>query len=357
MITFLCSLLLADYGADVVRIDRPDTAFGPPDTLCRRKRSIVIDLKSQASRAALLAITDIADVLIDPFRPQVLERLGLGPEVLCQRNPRLIYARLTGFRRDGLWGPRAGHDINYLAVSGVLGLLGRRDENPAPPVNILGDFAGGGAACAMGILLALLRRGVSGCGQVVEANMVDGTSYLATFPRQHLVTPNWNRPRGENLLDGAAPYYEVYKCKDGKFVAVGAQEPKFYNLLIAGLGLSKDTLPDRDDRDKNWPILKDVFSKRFAQKTQAEWREIFDEVDACVSPVLGMHEIESPFRPFVELSESPSLAVADQEPFPILPKGQGCKEILEEWLTHKSRAELRFVPGSKVLYMRDAARL
>jgi len=324
-------LVLADYGADVVRVDRLVTPFGPPrDTLCRRKRSVVVDFKSPGSRLAFLELVKVADVLIDPYRPGVMNRLGLGPNVLCALNPRLVYAHLHGFRPGGLYGTRAGHDINYLAAAGILSLLGRKDETPAPPANILGDFAGGGLVCVTGILMALMHRQVSGKGQVVTANMVDGSAYLATFARQQLGRQNWDRPRGENLLDGAAPFYEVYATKDDRFVAVGAQEPQFYQALLKGLGLEMALLEQWDRA--HWPATKERFADRFRQKTMDEWRAIFDGVDACVTPVWTMGETEQPHAPLVELSDSPSLDVAVQEDFPELKKGEGCTEVLREWV-------------------------
>jgi alpha-methylacyl-CoA racemase len=350
-------LILADYGADVVRIDRLVTPFGPPrDTLCRHKRSIVIDFKHPPSRDAFLELVRAADILIDPYRPGVMARLGLGSDTLLRLNPRLIYAHLHGFRPDGIYGARAGHDINYLAVSGILSILGRKGEKPAPPANVLGDFAGGGLVCVTGILMALMHRLQTGKGQVVTANMVDGSAYLATFPRQQHGRQNMDRPRGENLLDGAAPFYEVYETKDGRFVAVGAQEPQFYAQLLAGLGLDQDndTLAASglgsgggDDKEKkknktmlagkqwdreHWPETKEVFARVFRTKSRDEWRQVFDGTDACVSPVLEFGEVERPHKPLVELSETPSLDVSVQEDFPELKKGQGCLEVLKEWV-------------------------
>lgn len=328
------SLVLADYGASVVRIDRPVAPFGPPrDTLCRHKRSIVIDFKKEPSRHAFLEFVKQADILIDPYRPGVMDRLGLGSNVLRELNPRLIYAHLYGFRPDGKYGLRAGHDINYLAVSGVLSLLGRKDEVPAPPSNVLGDFAGGGLVCVTGILLALTRRSITGKGQVVTANMVDGTTYLATFLRQQKGHQNMDKPRGENLLDGAAPFYEVYRTKDERFVAVGAQEPQFYAELLAGLKLDSKNMPAQWDRTQ-WPRTKQLFARIFREKTIQEWTEIFDHTDGCVSPVLHMEEIEKPFRPLVELSESPSLDVAVQEEYPELKRNEGWEEAVREWIPH-----------------------
>ncbi|ETN36792.1 uncharacterized protein HMPREF1541_09070 [Cyphellophora europaea CBS 101466] len=342
-------LILADYGCDVVRVDRPGEVFGPKDSLVRGKRSIVIDLKSDSSRNVFLRLANAADIVIDPYRPGVLDRLGVGANVLCASNPRLIYAQLSGYRADSLvYGQRAGHDINYLGVSGVLSLFGRKNEAPAPPGNILGDFAGGGHVLVTGILLALIHRSSTGRGQVVRANMVDGAAYLATMPRQHLTQPAWNRPRGENLLDGAAPFYEVYKTADDRYITVGAQEPQFYAQLLTGLGMNSSELPDRNERT-NWPALKTIFANKFKQKTLAEWRAIFDHTDACVAPVLHMDETESPHKPLVELSESPSLDISEQQLFPQLSKNHGAGNLLREWLPRDFRNIVVDDIGSRVL--------
>jgi alpha-methylacyl-CoA racemase len=243
-------LLLADNGASVLRIDRAipnithskSTSILPlptSDLLTRHKSSVAVDLKSAAGIAFVKSLAQNADVVIDPFRPGILEKLGLGPDVLLNLNPRIIIGRMTGFRRDGRYKDMAGHDINYIAVSGALAMLGRKGEKPLPPANILGDFAGGGATLFQGILLALLAREKTGKGQVVEANMVDGSSYLTTFPRMLLNTPMWNNPRGENVLDSGCPWYDTYETKDGKFMAVGALEPVRY-LSPPALQLSEE---------------------------------------------------------------------------------------------------------------------
>lgn len=213
-------MLLADYGATVLRLDRAP-AQPTSDQLTRRKTSICVNLKSPSAIALIKKIIPSVDVVIDPFRPGVLEKLGLSPEdVLLKLNPRLIVGRMTGFRRDGKYSMMAGHDINYIAVSGVLSLFGRKGEKPYPPGNVVGDFAGGGAMCFLGILLALLARERSGFGQIVEANMVDGSAILATMPRMGLKTQVWSGERGTNMLDGGAPYYGTYETKDGKYMAV-----------------------------------------------------------------------------------------------------------------------------------------
>ncbi|KAJ6130405.1 hypothetical protein N7512_003185 [Penicillium capsulatum] len=300
-------LLLADYGASVLRIDRPSAISG--DQLTRRKTSITLDLREASSRDVLLRLLTATDVLIDPYRPGVLERLGLSPtEVLLKHNPRLIVARMTGFRRDGKYKDMAGHDINYIAVSGVLSMLGRQGDKPYAPGNIIGDFAGGGAMCLMGILLALISRSHTGRGQVVEANMVDGSAYMATFPRLSRQTPAWDGPRGENLLDGGCPYYDTYETQEGKYFAVGALEPQFYAALLRGLGFDAKAIPAREDRD-NWPALRALFTQRFKEKTRSEWERVFDGTDACATPVLEQGELEAAEyeqRSAVHLTGSPA---------------------------------------------------
>lgn len=213
-------MLLADYGATVLRLDRAPTQLSS-DQLTRRKTSIAVNMKSPAGLALIKKIVQQVDVVIDPFRPGVLEKAGLSPEdVLLKLNPRLIVGRMTGFRRDGKYSMMAGHDINYIAVSGVLSMFGRKGEKPYPPGNVVGDFAGGGAMCFLGILLAIIAREKNGFGQVVEANMVDGSAILATMPRLGTKTQVWDRERGTNMLDGGAPFYGTYETKDGKYMAV-----------------------------------------------------------------------------------------------------------------------------------------
>ncbi|RFU35258.1 hypothetical protein B7463_g1056, partial [Scytalidium lignicola] len=316
-------LLLTDNGASVLRIDRaiPNVTYTnnkpPPtgDLLTRHKRSVAVDLKSTGGVDFIKSLAPHVDVIIDPFRPGVLEKLGLGPDVLLKINPRLIYGRMTGFRRDGKYKEMAGHDINYIAVSGALALLGGKGEKPLPPANILGDFAGGGAVLFQGILLALLARERDGKGQVVEANMVDGSAYLATLPRLLLKTPSWSQPRGENLLDGGCPYYDTYETKDGKYMAVGALEPQFFAELLKGLGLAGQGIEKTRMQRETWPDLKGKFEKIFKSKTRSEWEAVFDKTDACCTPVLDYRELESDptregdQRPSVTLRETPSLAL------------------------------------------------
>nr|XP_060617349.1 alpha-methylacyl-CoA racemase [Anolis sagrei ordinatus] len=340
----LCGLLLADFGAQVVRVDRcPRASSSATDVQARGKRALAVDLKQPRGAALLRRLCRKADVLIEPFRPGVMEKLGLSPDLLLQDNPRLIYARLTGFGQAGKYAPLAGHDINYLAVSGVLSRLGRKDENPYAPTNVLADFAGGGVMCAMGILLALHERTKSGKGQVIDASMVEGAAYLSSFLWKAQKIGLWARPRGENLLDSGAPFYETYKTSDGKYMAVGALEPQFYKQFIIGLGLDSLKLPHQMSLS-DWPEMKKTFADVFLTKTQAEWCAIFDGIDACVTPVLTTDEAafhphnkergsflendqgEISPRPAPVLSRTPATPSFKRDPF----IGEHTKEILLE---------------------------
>ncbi|KAK4127593.1 alpha-methylacyl-CoA racemase [Parathielavia appendiculata] len=368
-------LLLADAGASVLRIDRPPSQSSTPpaaDLLTRRKRSIAVNLKDPAGVSLIRALVAQADVLIDPYRPGVLEKLGLGPADLCPLNGRLVYARLTGFRRDGRFASMAGHDINYLAVSGVLALLGRKGQPPTPPGNLLGDFAGGGAVLFQGILMALLARARTGRGQVVEANMVDGVSYLASFARFARRTPVWDRERGENLLDSGCPWYDAYETKDGRWMAVGALEPQFFAELVMGLGLAGQGWEDgrRYDRDQ-WPELRRVMEGVFKSKTRDEWERVFEGTDACCTPVYeygemeGGGRMEGDQRPAVALRATPCLAVwknaADAshgqgkgiegkgyDGYTLEP-GHGGEETLKEWLDWSKGDQFDVSEGGLVL--------
>lgn len=282
--------VLADLGAEVLRVDRPaDAVDPPPDPLARGRRSVPLDLKRAASIAAVLRLIDRADVLIEGFRPGVCERLGVGPQVCLERNPRLVYARLTGWGHDGPLAPRAGHDINYLVVAGALEPIGPADAPPVPPINYVADFGGGGMLCVVGILAALYERQRSGLGQVVDAAMIDGSALLTAGLHGLRTRGLWPGDRGSNLLDGGAPFYRTYACADGRFVAVGAIEPKFYTELLAGLGLVEAELPTQDDRAR-WPELAERFAAAFATKTRDEWARILADRDACVTPVLSPAE-------------------------------------------------------------------
>ncbi len=286
------AMLLADMGADVIRVDRVPLgtdigAFG--DTLSRGKRSIGLNLKTPQGVEAALRVLQTCDVLLEGFRPGVMERLGLGPEDVHGRNERIVYARLTGWGQEGPLALRAGHDINYIAVSGVLHALGRRDEPPVPPINLIGDFAGGGLLCAFGITLALLERERSGKGQVVDAAMVDGAMNLFSFLAAAVQHNMWG-PRGTNIIDTGAHFYEVYETSDGGYMSVGAIEPQFYAEFVDGLGVRDDADFARQHDQSKWPDLKERVAEIFKTKTRDDWTEIFQDRDACTYPVLTPQE-------------------------------------------------------------------
>lgn len=287
-------MVLSDLGADVLRVERPEScrpdAPAPTDPLTRGRRSIGLNLKDPAGIDLLLQLLDSADVLVEGFRPGVTERLGFGPEVCAARNPRLIYARMTGWGQDGPLAPTAGHDIDYIAISGALHPVGRTGERPVPPLNLVGDFGGGGMLLAVGILAALVERQRSGLGQVVDAAMVDGSALLTAFIYGLRASGAWRDERGVNLLDGGAPFYDTYATADGKYVAVGALEPQFYAALLAGLGLTDAGLPAQLDV-AGWPAQRARFTEVFAQRTRDEWAAVFEGTDACVSPVLSPAEV------------------------------------------------------------------
>jgi alpha-methylacyl-CoA racemase len=285
--------MLSDLGAEVLRLDRPaglaDPGTAPPAPLGRGRRSVAIDLKHARAADLVLRLVERADVLVEGFRPGVCERLGIGPEPCLGRNPRLVYARFTGWGQTGPLAQTAGHDIDYLAVSGALEPIGPADRPPVPPLNYLADFAGGGMLGVVGILSALLERERSGRGQVVDVAMVDGAGLLTSFLHGLLADGRWPAARGQNLLDGGAPFYRTYECGDGKYVAVGAVEPAFYAALLDGLGLDAAELPSQYDPG-GWAELHRLFAERFASRTREGWAEVFDGTDACVAPVLSPHE-------------------------------------------------------------------
>ncbi|MFF1688903.1 MULTISPECIES: CaiB/BaiF CoA transferase family protein [unclassified Streptomyces] len=286
------AMLLADLGADVVRVDRPGgagLAVDPEyDITNRNKRSVIIDLKAQDGPARVLGLVDKADVLIEGYRPGVAERLGVGPEACHARNPRLIYGRMTGWGQDGPLAQRAGHDIAYIALTGTLGMIGKPDEPPTVPVNLVGDYAGGSLYLAVGILAALHRARDTGAGQVVDAAIVDGASHLAAMIHGMLAAGGWQDRRGSNLLDGGCPFYGTYETSDGQYMAVGALEQQFYDEFIALLGIG-DTAPARKDLAR-WGELRDAVAARFKTRTREEWTAVFEGSDACVAPVLSLRE-------------------------------------------------------------------
>ncbi|ESO88171.1 hypothetical protein LOTGIDRAFT_193764 [Lottia gigantea] len=285
-----CGMILSDFGARVIRVDKVHSGgFG--DYLSRGKESIAVDLKQPKGREIVHKLCLSADVVLEPFRAGVMEKLGLGPDKIMKENKRLIYARLTGYGQNGAMAQRAGHDINYLATSGILSCLGRKDESPQAPINLLADFAGGGMTCAMGIILALFERSKSGHGQIVDCSMTEGAAYLGKWLWASREMFIWGKERGDNVLDGGAAYYNTYKTKDNKYMAVGAIEPQFFHQLIQGLGLNTNEVNQFGDQVK----LKEQFTSIFASKTQDEWTKIFENTDACCTPILTKDE--APLHP------------------------------------------------------------
>jgi alpha-methylacyl-CoA racemase len=291
-------MILSDLGADVLRVERADgcgpAAVARADPLSRGRRSIGIDLKRSDGVGLLLRLAESADVLVEGFRPGVAERLGFGPRVCAERNPALVFARMTGWGQDGPLAATAGHDIDYIAISGALYPIGRAGERPVPPLNLVGDFGGGGMLLALGVLAALVERQRSGLGQVVDAAMVDGSALLTSFLYGLRAGGGWQDQRGVNLLDGGAPFYDTYETADGGHVAVGALESRFYAELLAGLGLSDADLPGQHDR-AGWPVLRERFASVFRERSRDEWAQVFAGTDGCVAPVLSM--AEAPVHP------------------------------------------------------------
>lgn len=342
-----CGMLLSDFGADVVIVDRrvkdgPEIPnVMPKAPFDRGKRSMRVNLKDDEGVAIVRRMIQDFDVLVEPYRPGVMESLGLGPDEALKLNPRLIYARLTGWGQNGSYASMAGHDINYIALSGALSLFRRTGERPLPPCNILGDFAGGGMLCTMGILLALVERNTSGKGQIVDAAMVDGAANLSTLfyglLGNHLMTLDI----GSNMLDSGAPYYQTYETADGKFMSVGAIEGRFYAQLLEGLGLDPSSLPLQNDVQR-WPEMRERFATVFKTKTRDEWAAIFEGKDACVAPVLELNEVGAhPHNqerelivsidgipqpaPAPRLSRTPGKAVGPGDP-----RGSNTREVLDE---------------------------
>ncbi len=287
-------MMLADLGAEVVRVDRPGRQPHRPhtDVLNRNRSHIVLDLKKPEGVTALLDLVDRADVLLEGYRPGVAERLGFGPDVCLDRNPRLIFGRMTGWGQSGPLAHTAGHDIDYIARTGALHAVGRADGPPQIPLNSIGDFGGGGMLLAYGVVTALFERTNSGLGQVVDAAIVDGVAALMAMQYGFIADDYWRDERGVNTLDSGAPYYDVYETSDGRWFAVGAVEAQFYAQLLDALELTG--LPDRTDR-ANWPVIREAFAKRFAERTRDEWTKVFESVDACGAPVLSL--LEAPHDP------------------------------------------------------------
>jgi len=342
-----CGMILADFGAEVVVVDRPSKG-GPeiPNIMAknpfdRGKRSMRVNLKTEQGAAMMRRMIQASDVLLEPYRPGVMEKLDLGPDEALKLNPRLVYARLTGWGQEGPYAGMAGHDINYIGLSGALSLFRRKGERPLPPCNLLGDFAGGGMLCAMGILLALIERNRSGKGQVVDAAMVDGAANLATLFYGLLANHLMTLDIGTNMLDSGAPYYQTYETADGKYMAVGAIEGRFYEELLKGLNLDPSSLPGQNDWER-WPEMTATFAEIFKTRTRDEWTAIFEGKDACVAPVLGLDEVDQhPHNrerglltnldgvlqplPAPRLSRTPGSAQ-----MPGRPRGSETREILKE---------------------------
>lgn len=287
------AMMLADQGADVVTVLRPgETEKGREGWahITRRGRRIVeLDLKDDAGLAELRRLVSVADVLLEGFRPGVTERMGIGPAESLEANPRLVYARMTGWGQDGPWSSLAGHDINYLSITGHLNAIGRRGEKPVPPMNLAADFGGGSMFCLSGILAALYGRSVTGRGQVVDVAMVDGAAVLGQFQWAMRARGQWSDERGTNMLDTGYPFYDTYECADGKYMAVGCLEPHFYASFAALLGIDGEGDPGQFDVDR-WDELRELIAARFATRTRDEWAEVFAGTDACTTPVLSYTE-------------------------------------------------------------------
>ena len=357
-------MMLADMGADVLLLDRPvdaDLGIGQQrrfDVMRRGRRSLVVDLKTPAGIATALRVCDRADALIEGFRPGVMERLGLGPDVVLARNPRLVYGRMTGWGQRGPLAERAGHDIDYIAVAGVLNAIGRAGDAPLPPLNLVGDFGGGGLLLAFGIACGVIEARTSGRGQVVDAAMVDGAALLAAMFSGFMASGIWRDERGTNILDSGAPWYDTYETRDGRHVAVGAIEAKFYAELLARLDLDAALAKTQHDRT-TWPALRETLAARFRERTRDEWAAVFADADACVAPVLtfaesrahpqivargGAIEIDGVAQPAPapRFARTPGAATR-----PPPERGSGGAEALAEWGFGAEEIAALRAPGSR----------
>ncbi|XP_045785931.1 alpha-methylacyl-CoA racemase [Maniola jurtina] len=357
-----CGAILADFGASVTVVQKIDAS--PLDVLSNGKRVISINLKCNEGVEIFKKLCAESDVLLDTFRPGVLEKLGLGPTSLMKENGKLIYARLTGYGQNGEFKYKAGHDINYVAMSGILSMLSKNQQPPRPPLNIIADFAGGSLLCALGIVLALFERMKSGRGQIIDASMTEGAAYLGTWLYKSQNLPIWSGEPGTNALDGGLPCYASYKTKDNKFMAVGALEPQFYSNLLKGLELPEETYSQTDMECKK------KFEEIFLTKTQQEWCEIFKNLDACVTPVLDIksvdsHECNSSRKSFYKdhenlivpepaprLSSTPGVSSGKQKPAEI---GLHTSQILQE--LGYSKSEIKDFIIKNVVYARAQSNL
>jgi alpha-methylacyl-CoA racemase len=357
-----CAMVLADLGAEVIRLERvgmPEPRPGIPDrrlVLTRGRQTLGVDLKRQQGIELVLRMVEHADVLLEGFRPGVLERIGLGPTACLERNPRLIFGRITGYGREGPLAAEAGHDINYISIAGALAPIGRRGEAPVPPLNLIADFGGGGMLLAMGVLAAIYERSRSDLGQVVDAAMVDGAALLTTMFHEIRGMSLWHDERGTNSMDTGAHYYNVYETSDGEFLSVGAMEPHFYRSFMKGLGFSDGNIPPQDDQSL-WEPLKQRLAEIFRMRTRSEWLDIFDGTDACVTPVLSL--TEAPSHPhnrerstFVEVGgvvePAPAPRFSRTPPSPPMPSpgpGVHATETLLHWGFTQPEIELLLEDG------------
>ncbi|MGD9765576.1 MAG: CaiB/BaiF CoA transferase family protein [Candidatus Binatia bacterium] len=355
----LCAMVLADLGATVIRVDRKEpSGLGVPrplqfDLLLRNRKSIRVDLKDPAGVALVMDLVAKADALIEGFRPGVTERLGLGPEECLRRNPKLVYGRVTGWGQEGPLAQAAGHDLNYIAITGILSAIGRHGQPPSIPLNAIGDYAGGSLYLALGILAGIVEARVSGKGQVVDAAIVDGVASLMTAIVGLRAAGMFTAERGANILDSGAPFYEVYECADGKYVSIGPIEHKFYRQLLRHLELDPAELGDPMDR-RNWPQAKRVLAAKFKTKTRAEWTAMLEGTDVCFAPVLDLEEaFEHPHLKargtYIEVAgvtqPAPAprfsrTAPATPEP-PAASSSANAAAALSEWLLESEIAELR----------------
>ncbi len=357
------AMLLADLGADVVRVDRAAGAslVSPNDDfrtelLHRGRRSVAVDLKHPAGREVVWALVERADALLEGFRPGVAERLGIGPDDCRARNPTLVYGRISGYGQDGPLAARAGHDINFIAQSGLLSAIGRAGAPPTPPLAVAGDFVGG-LTLALGVLAALLETRNSGLGQIIDAAMVDSSALLAAPFLGYLQTGDWHRERGRNLVDSGAPYYDAYLCADGRYLAVGAMEPKFYAELLRVLELDPAILPDQND-EEHWPELKAIFAARIATRPRQEWLAAAGDRDACLSPVLELDEAARHPHAVARNSYSTIAGLVQPVPAPRFSRtpaavdrpspapGAHSREVLTDWQIDASRIAAWFDGGA-----------
>lgn len=336
-----CAMVLADLGADVVRIARPGSRADATDVLARSRTVIELDLRAEGSTERALSLLDSADVLLEGYRPGVMERLGLGPQACHARNPRLVYGRMTGWGQDGPLAQAAGHDINYLAISGGLHAIGPAGQRPVPPLNYVADFGGGGMLLAVGLLAALHEVRRSGRGQVVDAAMTDGAALLSSMMYGFKAAGQWNNRRGDNMLDGGAFFYRTYECKDGRYVSIGSIEPQFYALLREHCGLKDDPAFDRQMDPSAWPQLAERLEAVFRTRTRDEWCALMEGSDTCFAPVLDWdeaprHPHNQARRTFTELQGVVQPAPAprfDRTP-PAAPRASragSAEEVLARW--------------------------